>query len=183
LGLAFLAATTIVGVWALWLEPASLSVRRSTVSTGCARWWGRTNAARPDAVCILGDLVTERVLGGHFVEPEAIAVELASSKRRLSVSPRPPGRSGSPASAISGPVDPTWPRRWRQWRMTRRSFWCHIIPTCFLRCRLESPEGRRHLFVATGTGTSLVPVRFRVPPAIAVLTPSSGSSSIEEAEW
>lgn len=53
------------------------------------------------------DLVTERVLGGHFVEPEAIAVELASSKRRLSVSPRPPGRSGSPASAISGPVDPT----------------------------------------------------------------------------
>jgi predicted MPP superfamily phosphohydrolase len=30
-------------------------------------------------------------------------------------------------------------------------------------------EGRR-LYVATGTGTSLLPVRFRVPPAIAVLT-------------
>lgn len=31
-------------------------------------------------------------------------------------------------------------------------------------------EGGRHLFVATGIGTSIIPVRFRVPPAIAVLT-------------
>ena len=31
-------------------------------------------------------------------------------------------------------------------------------------------EGGRHLFVATGIGTSILPVRFRVPPAIAVLT-------------
>ena len=131
--LAFLAATTIVGVWALWLEPASLSVVESRLLLPGARpvqlriavltdlhvgspfngldrlreVVARTNAVRPDAVCILGDLVTERVLGGHFVEPEAVAVELASSKRRLSVSPRPPGRSGSPASAISGPVAPT----------------------------------------------------------------------------
>ena len=28
----------------------------------------------------------------------------------------------------------------------------------------------RHLFVATGVGTSIVPVRFRVPPAITMLT-------------
>lgn len=31
-------------------------------------------------------------------------------------------------------------------------------------------EGGRHLFVATGLGTSILPVRFRVPPAITVLT-------------
>jgi predicted MPP superfamily phosphohydrolase len=31
-------------------------------------------------------------------------------------------------------------------------------------------EGGRHLFVATGLGTSILPVRFRVPPAISVLT-------------
>jgi predicted MPP superfamily phosphohydrolase len=31
-------------------------------------------------------------------------------------------------------------------------------------------EGGRLLYVATGTGTSILPVRFRVPPAIDVLT-------------
>ena len=31
-------------------------------------------------------------------------------------------------------------------------------------------EGGRHMFVATGVGTSILPVRFRVPPAIAILT-------------
>ena len=31
-------------------------------------------------------------------------------------------------------------------------------------------EGDRRLFVATGLGTSILPVRFRVPPAVALLT-------------
>jgi len=31
-------------------------------------------------------------------------------------------------------------------------------------------EEGRHLYVATGIGTSILPVRFRVPPAIAVVT-------------
>jgi len=35
-------------------------------------------------------------------------------------------------------------------------------------------EGGRHLFVATGIGTSILPVRFRVPPAVTVLTLTSG---------
>ena len=30
-------------------------------------------------------------------------------------------------------------------------------------------EGNRHLFVATGVGTSIIPVRFRVPPAVTIL--------------
>src|SRR4030095_14957381 len=32
----------------------------------------RTNAAHPDVVCILGDLVIQGVIGGRFVAPEEI---------------------------------------------------------------------------------------------------------------
>jgi predicted MPP superfamily phosphohydrolase len=31
-------------------------------------------------------------------------------------------------------------------------------------------EGGRHLFVAIGLGTSILPVRFRVPPLVTMLT-------------
>ena len=31
-------------------------------------------------------------------------------------------------------------------------------------------EGGRHMFVATGVGTSILPVRFRVPPTVTILT-------------
>jgi len=31
-------------------------------------------------------------------------------------------------------------------------------------------EGEKHLFVASGIGTSILPVRFRVPPEISLLT-------------
>jgi hypothetical protein len=31
-------------------------------------------------------------------------------------------------------------------------------------------EGGRHLFVATGLGTSILPVRFLVPPAVTILS-------------
>jgi len=31
-------------------------------------------------------------------------------------------------------------------------------------------EDGRHLYVGTGTGTSILPVRFRVPPEVVVLT-------------
>jgi predicted MPP superfamily phosphohydrolase len=34
-------------------------------------------------------------------------------------------------------------------------------------------EGGRHLFVATGVGTSIIPVRFRVPPAVTLLVVAS----------
>jgi predicted MPP superfamily phosphohydrolase len=37
-------------------------------------------------------------------------------------------------------------------------------------------EGGRHLFVATGIGTSILPVRFRVPPAVTILTLGSSAS-------
>jgi uncharacterized protein len=39
-------------------------------------------------------------------------------------------------------------------------------------------EGNRHLYVATGVGTSIIPVRFGVPPAISVLTLSSSCKRV-----
>ena len=45
----------------------------------------RTNAARPDLICILGDLVSRGGLGGTFVAPEVIAAELARLRAPVGV--------------------------------------------------------------------------------------------------
>lgn len=91
------------GAWAFWLEPASLTVTEHDVSlrwpyerplriavltdlhvgsrfNGVARLRevvDRTNAAQPEMICLLGDLVISRVIGGRWVSPEKIADELA----------------------------------------------------------------------------------------------------------
>ena len=87
--------------WAFWLEPASLVVSEQRIAnpplSGSLRIAiltdlhvgspfngigklrdvvNRTNAARPDIICILGDLVIQGVIGGRFVPPEEIAAEL-----------------------------------------------------------------------------------------------------------
>ena len=92
-----LLALSVLGVWALWIEPASLTVRH--VALRVPRWRAehdnfklavltdlhvgaphmkleqlrrvvsRTNDEAPDAVVILGDLVIHEVVGGRFVEP------------------------------------------------------------------------------------------------------------------
>ena len=89
-------------LWGFWLEPASLRVREidlplhwpysrplrvavlSDLHVG-APYYGldrldevvaRTNAARPDLICILGDVVTLGVIGGRSVPPEPIAAVL-----------------------------------------------------------------------------------------------------------
>jgi hypothetical protein len=36
-------------------------------------------------------------------------------------------------------------------------------------------EGGRNLFVTSGVGTSILPVRFRVPPEVCLITVSTGS--------
>ena len=90
-------------LWAFWLEPASLTVHEERITlrwpmqgplriailtdlhvgspfNGIAKLReivDRTNAARPDLICILGDLVIQGVVGGRFVHPEEIATELA----------------------------------------------------------------------------------------------------------
>ena len=97
-----------LGLWALWLEPASLLVSEERIGL---RWPAphtlrvailtdlhvgspfngieklrevvdRTNGARPDIICILGDLVIQGVIGGHFVPPEEIADELKRLRHR-----------------------------------------------------------------------------------------------------
>jgi predicted MPP superfamily phosphohydrolase len=101
-----LAAAVLVlalGLWSLWLEPASLRVKDVdlTVDWPYARplrvavvsdlhvgapYHGlhrlrttvdRINATNPDLICILGDFVTLGVIGGTFTPPEPIARELA----------------------------------------------------------------------------------------------------------
>lgn len=106
--LVLLAAGAIIlgGLWSFWWEPASLVVREETLSVPWPATTGpriavladlhvgspfndldrlrdvvrRTNAASPDVICILGDLVTQGVRGGTFVPPEDIAAVLADLK-------------------------------------------------------------------------------------------------------
>ena len=99
--LGFLALS--LSAWACWLEPASLTLTEHELSlqwpferplrvavltdlhvgspfNGISRLRtivDRTNAAQPDLICLLGDLVTRGVIGGSFVPPEAIAAELS----------------------------------------------------------------------------------------------------------
>jgi len=42
-------------------------------------------------------------------------------------------------------------------------------------------EGSRHMFVATGVGTSIIPIRFRVPPAVTILRLESEQPRISRA--
>jgi uncharacterized protein len=107
------AAIALIGslLWGFWLEPSSLRVERVDLAVGWpgsrplrvavlsdlhvgAPYYGldrlreivaRTNAARPDLICILGDLVTLGVVGGSFVPPEPIAAELGKLRARAGV--------------------------------------------------------------------------------------------------
>jgi predicted MPP superfamily phosphohydrolase len=103
----------ILGFWAFFVEPSSLRVRehRLAVPGWPAGRSGmriallsdlhvgslyngldkleevvrRTNAARPDLVLILGDLVVQDVVGGRFVPPEKIAPVLGRLRAPLGV--------------------------------------------------------------------------------------------------
>jgi len=101
---------SFLGLWAFWLEPASLRVHEETLSIPwphpplriailtdlhigsphndlpkLKHLVAMTNATRPDLICILGDLVIHGVIGGEFVPPEPIARELAGLRARLGV--------------------------------------------------------------------------------------------------
>lgn len=103
----------VLGVWALGAEPAYLRVREYPLSipgwpagrTGMRiallsdlhvgsphngldkleEVVARTNAARPDLVLVLGDLVIQGVIGGRFVPPEEIAPVLGKLRAPLGV--------------------------------------------------------------------------------------------------
>jgi uncharacterized protein len=96
------ALAVALGLWSLWLEPASLRVQRVDVPVAWpyarplrvvlvsdlhvgAPYHGlsrlpstvdRINATNPDLICIAGDIVTLGVVGGRFTPPEPIAREL-----------------------------------------------------------------------------------------------------------
>lgn len=256
-----------LGLWAFWLEPASLTVAEHEL---VLRWPGerslrvavltdlhvgspfngmsklrstvdRTNAAQPDLVCILGDLVIQGVLGGHFVPPEEIVVELArlhaaagvvavlgnhdgwldhdrvrravetigirvvedtatrintpagllwvaglsdlwTGRHDLSAALAAVADADTPVLLLTHNPDvfPIVPDRvtltlagHTHGGQVRLPFaGALIVPSKFGQrfAAGHVVEGGRHLFVATGVGTSILPVRFRVPPAVTLLT-------------
>ena len=266
--IALVIACAAVGLagWGFWLEPARLLVseHRMTISPplrGTLRvailtdlhvgspFNGidklrtiveRTNNAKPDIVCILGDLVIQGVIGGRFIPPEAIAAELkplrapggvfavlgnhdgwldhdrvqqALEQNDVRVLEESAAKLETPAGRLwiagisdvwtgrhdiaaalssvtdEGPVIllthnpdvfPSVPDRvaltlagHTHGGQVRLPFVGRpIVPSRFGQ-RFAAGlivEGGRQMFVATGLGTSILPVRFRVPPEITVLT-------------
>ncbi len=111
--MAVLATGLLLGAWAFWLQPASLTVRerslplpgwqaplaglRVAVVTDLhvgspfngldklERIVAETNAQKPDLILVPGDFVIQGILGGEFVPPEQIAAVLARLKAPLGV--------------------------------------------------------------------------------------------------
>ena len=264
------AAALASALWAFWFEPSGLSVVEERLAVP---WSGRgslriavltdlhigspfngrtklrelverTNAAQPDLVCILGDLVIQGVAGGRFVPPEEIARELERlraaagvfgvlgnhdawlSHARVSAALEQNGIRLVEESAVrvetrAGPlwvagVSDLWTGR-HDVRAALAAVKDDGAPIVLLthnpdvfpevpsrvtltlaghthggqvllpfvgRPIVPSKFGQRfaaghviedgrHLFVATGVGTSILPVRFQVPPAVTMLTVGS----------
>jgi predicted MPP superfamily phosphohydrolase len=267
-GLAIIAGIAgALGLWAFWFEPARLTIVEERIAlSGAAAGTlriavltdlhvgspfngigklrdivDRTNAAKPDVICILGDLVIQGVIGGRFVAPEDIAVELKRLQapagvfavlgnhdgwldhdrvrsvlerngirvveeraERVATSGGPiwiagisdlwTGRhdigaalatvenDGAPVILMTHNPD-VFPRVPARVALTLAGhthggqvrfpvLGTPIVPSQFgdRYAAGHIVEGGRHLYVATGLGTSILPVRFRVPPAVAVLT-------------
>lgn len=253
-------------LWAFWIEPSALSVVEERIAlewparslrvavltdlhvgspfNGIAKLRAAvdaTNAARPDLVCILGDLVIQGVLGGRFVPPEDIADELhrlnapagtvavlgnhdgwldhdrvrdALARNGIRVVEETAVRLDTPAgpvwvagvsdlwtgrhdlaaalSAVTSDREPllllthnpdmfpliparvtlTLAGHTHGGQVRLPFIGRPIVPSRFGQryAAGQIVEAGRHLFVATGVGTSIVPVRFRVPPAVTILT-------------
>ena len=263
-----------LGLWAFWYEPASLRVVEERASIP---WRGRplriailtdlhvgspfngidnlkrvvdlTNAARPDLVCLLGDLVIQGVVGGSVVEPEAIAAELSRLKPEAGAFAVLGNHDGwldrtrvsnalarnkirmveDTAAKIETPLGPVWiagvsdlwtgkhdlasavnaiedddvpvillthnpdifPQVPRRVSLTlaghthggqvRLPFVGRpVVPSRFGQrfAAGHIVEDGRHLFVATGVGTSIFPVRFRVAPAVTLLSIESNHAPV-----
>ena len=259
-------ALLAMALWAFWIEPASLITQNERVSVRLSRSGSvriailtdlhvgspfngisklreivnLTNAARPDVICLLGDLVIQGVVGGRFVAPEDIAGELqrlratvalfavlgnhdawldharvrnALERNGIHVLEETAARVETPAgplwiagisdlwtgrhdiaAAVSAVKDdapvillthnpdvfPLVPERvaltlagHTHGGQVRLPFLGRpVVPSQFAQRYAAGHvvEGGRHLFVATGLGTSILPVRFRVPPAVTMLT-------------
>jgi len=209
----------------------------------------RTNAARPDLVLILGDLVIQDVVGGRFVPPETIAPALGRLRAPLGVyavlGNHDRWLDGRRVlAALSSAGIPVLEDRAVEishggppfWLVGVSDYWTapHDVrsalsqvtdgapallfthnPDIFPRIPARVPltlaghthggqvhvpligrpvvpsvfgeryaighvvEGGRHLFVTAGVGTSILPVRFLVPPEISIvrLQPDGGQFS------
>lgn len=208
----------------------------------------RTNAAKPDVICLLGDLVIKRIVGGTFVPPEDIARELRGLRSPggtiavlgnhdawfdrdrvrdalLANGIRVLEDAAVRVDTIAGPlwfagVSDLWTGRHdvagtlsavrddgapiillthnpdlfaevpARVALTLAGHthggqvWLPLVGRPVVPSRYGARyaaghvvENGRHLFVATGVGTSIIPVRFCVPPSVAVLTlvPESGT--------
>jgi predicted MPP superfamily phosphohydrolase len=208
----------------------------------------RTNAAHPDLICVLGDLVIQGVAGGRFVAPEDIAPELgrlAAPAGTVAVLGNHDGWLGHDrvqaalerqgVRVIEDTAVAVETRAGRIWLAGISDLWTGrhdivsalaavkddgapilllthnpdvfpsvparvaltiaghthggqvrlpfvgrpIVPSRFgqrYAAGLVVEEGR-HLFVATGLGTSILPVRFRVPPSVTVITLTPAAST------
>lgn len=202
-----------------------------------------TNAQQPDLILLLGDYVIQGVAGGHVVEPDAIAPELAKLKAKTGVfavlgnhdqwysaarvknafeqnglrvlendavmvavngnqlwlaglSDEWTGNPDIAGTLAKIPIEATvlaithnpdlFPRIPARVSLTLAGH-THggqcafpllgrpIVPSAYGQRYATGlvVENDRHLFVTSGLGTSIIPVRFRVPPEIALLQISS----------
>jgi uncharacterized protein len=263
-------AILAVALRTFWLEPASLTVSEERITLRSSahgslriailtdlhvgspfngleklhRIVERTNAARPDIVCILGDLVIQGVIGGQFIAPEQIAAALKDLRAPAGVFAVLGNHDGwfdhdrvraalqqsgvhiveETAMRVETPSGPLWiagisdlwtgthdihkallpvkdddaavvllthnpdvfpdvPDRvavtlagHTHGGQVRLPFVGRpIVPSRFGQRYAAGHviEGGRHMIVATGLGTSILPIRFRVPPAITMLTLTS----------
>lgn len=267
--LAVVVVLTGLGLWAFWIEPARVTVRH--VSLQIPQWDAehqemriavltdlhvgaphvgveklrrvveRTNAERPNLILLLGDFVIDDVVGGKFVEPEAIAevlkglrathgavavlgnhdwwndgVRIGNALKGAGITvlenetlriehngrslwligladlwTRRPDIAGS-LRQVSGDDDPVillthnpdvFPEVPARVALTLAGH-THggqvclplvgrpVVPSKFGQryAMGHVVEDGRHLFVSGGVGTSIIPVRFRVPPEIVLLT-------------
>jgi len=266
LGFAFL--FLVLGLWAFWIEPAWLSTHRFALQvpgwlpehqglriavltdlhvgsphTGIEKLKevvARTNDEHSDLVVILGDLVIQDVVGGHFVEPEPIADVLRGLQAPLGVLAVLGNHDwwyngARVEKALRGAGIEVLENQAHQVQLKGRAFWVVGIADLWTRKpdiegslrqvegtdpiilithnpdifpevpsrvsltiaghthggqvnlplvgRLVVPskygqryamghivENGQHLFVGGGVGTSILPVRFRVPPEVVVIT-------------
>lgn len=259
-------AEVTLGLWAFVVEPASLALTEEPLTvpgstrgplrvavltdlhigspfngiTRLREVVERTNAARPDLICVLGDFVIQGVIGGRFVPPEDIARELShlrtpagivavlgnhdgwfdhdriaaaleavnvrivedtavrletrsgriwiagvsdlwTGRHDLAAAMAPIEPDGAPVILLTHNPDlfPAVPERvsltlagHTHGGQVRLPIVGRLIVPSRFGQRFAAGhvvEGGRHLFVATGIGTSILPVRFRVPPAVAIL--------------
>lgn len=258
----------VLGLWAFWIEPAWLTTHRFALQvpnwhaehqglkiavltdlhvgsphTGIEKLRevvARTNQEQPDIVLILGDLVIQDVVGGRFVEPEAIAEVLRGLQAPLGITAVLGNHDwwldgARVEKALTAAGIKVLENQAQRIQFKEKSFWVvgiadlwtrkpdiegslrqvegsdpiilithnpDIFPDVPARVsltlaghthggqvnlpvagRLVVPskygqryamghvvENGKHLFVSGGVGTSILPVRFRVPPEVVILT-------------